>query len=108
MRKQTVTRHVPVITTDDLGNEMLTGDFTDLSIKALWVGRTRSQRLLDGRSTLVTGARAMFPPGTEITDEDEISALGERWRIIGILRANKPTNPDKEWHVTVDLERAGD
>lgn len=108
MRKQKVTRHRPVVVKDDLGNETQTGDWGETTIDALWVGRTRTQRLLDGRSTLVTGARAAFPAGTDITDDDELTALGQRWRVIGLLRQNRPSQPNKEWHVSVDLERAGD
>jgi hypothetical protein len=103
-----VVRHRPVIAVDDLGNERPTGEYSDVRIKAMWVGRTRSSLLLEGRNVLVTGARAMFPAGTDLDDDDELTALGERWRIIGLLRGNRPTNPDKEWHVTADLERVGD
>lgn len=105
MRTQTVTRHRPTFATDTRGNESITG-YTDSVLKALWVGRTRSVEFTEGRQTMQTSARAAFPPGTDIEEADELTAVGSRWRVTGVLRQNRPTDPDTEWLVTAELERA--
>lgn len=91
--------------TDDYGNAQVTG-YADSELQALWVGRRTSRELVDGRTTLVSTAAGMFPAGADVDEDDELTALGVRWRITGVLRVNKPTNPNAEWHVSVDLERA--
>lgn len=105
MRTLTVTRHRPTMGEDDYGNAVPTG-YTDAALEAIWVNRTSSRDIVEGRKTMFQTARGMFPAGTDLDDDDELTALGARWRIVGLIRAPRPTNPSLEWHVTVDLERA--
>ena len=106
MKYMTITRHRPTISEDNYGNVSYGDPWSNTTVKAMWVGQTRSQEITEGRQTLVTGARAMFPPSADIREMDELTAIGDRWRVTGVIRQRDPVNPDKEWHVTVDLERA--
>ena len=106
MKTQRVTIHRPATALDGYGNKVLTGTYSDHRAEALWVGPVRSTEYTQGRQTLVVGARAAFVPGTDVEETDEVTALGQRWRVVGLIRQNNPTNPEKEWHVTCDLERA--
>jgi hypothetical protein len=105
VKKQTVTRHRPTLTEDSYGNQSATS-WTSTTIQAMWVGSARSSEIIDGRQTLVTQKRAAFDPGTDIEETDELTASGHRYRITGVERQNRPTDPDKEWLVTAALERA--
>jgi hypothetical protein len=107
VKTMTVTIHRPNTATDAYGNTNPTGTYAaDRPVQALWVGRTRSQEYTEGRQTMTTSARAAFPPGTDVEETDEMTASGQRYRITGVLRQNRPTDPEREWLVTAELERA--
>jgi hypothetical protein len=107
MKTMRVIRHRPAFAEDPYGNQGVSG-YTDTSIQALWVGPTSSRDVTGERLTSLTLARGMFPGGTDVNDDDELTvvATGQRFRVLGVMRMAHPVNPDQEWHVTVDLERA--
>lgn len=107
MKLMAVTRHRPNVEEDPYGNQTI-ADYTDSPLRALWVGLRSSRDVPEGRLTSLTLARGMFPAGTDINDDDELTvvATGQRWRVVGVMRMSNPVNPDVEWHVTVDMERA--
>jgi len=101
-----VTRHRAEFAEDRYGQTQPTGEFTDLEQKAEWVGRVSSREITDNRQTLLDAARMSLPPTEEVAGDDEYTALGVRWRVTGFMRQRHPQNPDREWFVTVDLQRA--
>lgn len=107
MKLLSVTRHRPSFAEDPYGNQGVTG-YTDTMLQALWIGPVSSRDVTGERTTSLSLARGMFPGGTDIDDDDELSVVttGQRWRVLGVMRMANPVNPDVEWHVTVDLERA--
>ena len=102
-----VTRHRPSFAEDPYGNRSVTG-YADTTLQALWIGPVSSRDVTGERMTSLTLARGMFPARTDIDDDDELTVLAtmQRWRVLGVMRMANPVNPDVEWHVTVDLERA--
>lgn len=111
MRTFPVTVHRPVTDLDDYGNTRHAKDaqgqprYTDHTQACYWVGPVRSQEYTEGRQTMTTLARASFPPGADVEETDELTAVGHRYRVTGVLRQLRPSTL-KEWQVTVDLERA--
>lgn len=105
MKTFPVTVHRPVTDLDEYGNTRATGSSTDHTQACYWVGPVRSQEYTEGRQTMTTLARASFPPGADVEETDELTAVGHRYRVTGVLRQLRPSTL-KEWQVTADLERA--
>jgi hypothetical protein len=106
MKYMTVTRHRALTATNRYGQEEPTGAFESFPQKALWAGRTSSTEMTANRDTLLDTARMALLPESDVKQADEYTVLGARWTVRGIMRQMNPTNPDKEWLVTVDLQRA--
>ena len=103
MRKMWVTRHRATFAEDRYGQMQPTGEYDDFRQRALWVGRVSSREITDNRQTLLDAARMQLPAGSEVAVEDEYTALGDRWRVTGLMRQRNAQNPNKEWFVNVDL-----
>lgn len=104
MIPQMVTRWRPVKEEDEQGNERIVR-WDDATIEADWIGQIAARELTGDRETFTAQARGILPAETDIEGDDEIEALGHRWRIIGMLRIPMASDPDIESHVAVDLER---
>lgn len=104
MITQEITRWRPVKEKDDQGNERIVR-WDDATVEADWIGQISARELTGDRETFTSQARGIFPAETDLDPNDEIEALGHRWRIIGMLRIPMASDPDIESHVSVDLER---
>lgn len=106
MRKMTVTIHSPTVTLDEFGRETYDYENTiNRRARAEWVNRITSTELTEGRNTVTEEARGVLVAGTRITTNDEMTAIGERWRVVGVLKIPDPENPARSWGVRVDLAR---
>jgi hypothetical protein len=100
-----VTRLVPVTETDERGNQRVVR-YREQEIEAIHVGQVIQREMTGDQLTVVTQARAIFPADTEIDNDDQLIALGQTWRVTGVLHIPDPKDPTVESHVSADLERS--
>lgn len=74
MRTYAATIHRPGPSlTNDRGAE-IPGPFTDIPVQVYRVAPVRAEEISVGRQTILIGARAAFPPGTDVRPTDELTA----------------------------------
>ena len=100
-----VTRLVPVTETDERGNQRVVR-YDQQEITAEWVGQVIQREMTGDQLTVTTQARAVFPADTELDNDDQLIALGQTWRVTGVLHIPSATDPTLEDHVSADLERS--
>lgn len=112
MRTHPVTIHRPAWGEDAYGNQVSTG-YTDITVRARRVGPVRAREVRQGvggaaseqgQQTLIVTAGGHFPAGTDIRETDEVTANGQRYKVIGVLPVPTATNPAVVDYVRTDLE----
>lgn len=102
-----VTLHRPGPPAEDAhGNEM-PGEPADVPSRAYRVAPVKAREISVGQQTTIVTAAGAFPPNMgESTprDTDEMTALGKRYRVVGVFPVPKATNPEKVDYVRADLE----
>ena len=103
---QPVTIHVPTETTDYYGNTVPTGDFTDVAATFYAVVPVSSREYTQGRQTLTTTVVGYAPPDSAVNERCELSSLGKRYRVVGIVPVPEMDDPSRVDCLKVDLEGA--
>jgi hypothetical protein len=109
MRTTSATVHRPgTPTTNERGAEV-PGAFTDVTVPLYRVAPVRAEEISLGRQTVLVGARAAFPPGTDVQPTDELTAgfPPVRYRVRGVIPVPCARNPNHTKYVRADLERLG-
>jgi hypothetical protein len=105
--EQPVTVHVPTETTDAYGNTNYGPPYTDIPASFYAVVPVSSTEYTGGRQTLTTAVVGYAPADSIVNERCEVSSLGKRYRVIGIVPVPDMDDPSKVDCLKVDLEGAG-
>jgi hypothetical protein len=94
----------PTLDQDDYGNEIPDTD-TDITAYAYRVSPSSGREIGQGQQTQVIVAAGVFPPATPIRAEDELTASGRRYRVVGVFPV-PGRDPNTVHHLRADLEAA--
>jgi hypothetical protein len=94
-RTFSVTIHRPDFEEDAYGNQIPSGDYTDIVVRAYRVDPASAREITrgfsasggteQGQQTMITVAVGYFPPGTDIRETDELTANGKRYMVAGVI-----------------------
>jgi hypothetical protein len=107
VKLQTITVHRkgdPTTDYDDYGNPVPNAD-TDITAYAYRVSPSSGREISQGQQTQVIVAAGVFPPATPIRAEDELTASGKRYRVVGVFPV-PGRDPETVHHLRADLEAA--
>jgi hypothetical protein len=89
---------------DDYGNPVPNAD-TDIAAYAYRVSPSSGREISQGQQTQVIVAAGVFPPATPIRAQDEMTASGRRYRVVGVFPV-PGRDPNTVHHLRADLEAA--
>ena len=101
---QPVTIHTPTATTDAYGNTVYGEPYTNVASTFYYILPIRSQEFTQGRQTLTTAIVGYAPPDSPVNERSEVSSLGKRYRVTGIVPVPDIDDPSQTMALKVDLE----
>lgn len=98
MKLSPVTVHSPVYADDGYGNLYATGEWGTATTK----GRVRpssGREINRGGTRELIEAVGLLDPKAEVSEEDEITAGGKRYRVVGAFKVESHTGNLDHWRV---------